>query len=304
MPVVAMTQKSDSSWRASFSDWIASLPQIFVVVSGMGLVVVIGWLDFITGTDISFAVFYVIPVALIGWYGNWVWAIAMSCISAASWFGANLLVQPSVVPSLGIFAWNAATRLGFFLIIGQTLYALRRALEQERIFARTDTLTGALNYRAFHEMAEMERQRALRYQHPLTLLYIDADDFKTVNDQWGHQTGDEVLRRIAETLKSHLRATDVTARLGGDEFAVMLPETSPEAAQTTAHKIRDRLLEEMQRAGQPITFSIGVLTFVKLPNTVDIMVAEADALMYAVKRSGKNAMKYEIAVAPQPIVSE
>lgn len=263
----------------------------------MGLVIFIGWLDFITGADLSFAVFYVIAVALVGWYVNLSWAIIMSCISAAIWFGVNLYVQPSAAPSLEISLWNALTRLGFFLIIARILYELRRALNQEHALARTDAITGALNFRAFHELAEMERQRALRYHHPLTILYIDADNFKTVNDQWGHQAGDEVLRRIADTLKSYLRGTDITARLGGDEFVVLLPETASEAAQATARKLRTRLLEEMQRAGWPITFSIGVLTFPQSPATVDAMVAEADALMYAAKRDGKNTMRYEIAAA-------
>jgi diguanylate cyclase (GGDEF)-like protein len=152
-------------------------------------------------------------------------------------------------------------------------------------------------------MADLELQRARRYRHPLTLLYIDADNFKIVNDQWGHQTGDQVLIRIARILKNHLRGTDITARLGGDEFVVLLPETASEAAQITARKLRTRLLEDLQRAGWPVTFSIGVLTFTTPPYTVDAMVTEADALMYAVKRSGKNAMKYEIATAPPSIES-
>ncbi len=295
-----MNWKSDTSWRAACSAWIASLPGVFVVVSGMGLTALIGWLDYSTGPDISFAVFYVIAVAFIGWYVNQFWAIVISCISAVVWFSVNLRMQPFANHSIGIYMWNALTRLGFFLIITWILCALRRALDQEHALARTDVITGALNFRAFHELAELERQRALRYQHPLTILYIDADDFKSVNDQWGHQTGDEVLRRIVETLKSHLRGTDITARLGGDEFAVLLPEAAPEAAQATAGKLRTRLLEDMQRAGWPMTFSIGVLTFIKPPNTVDAMVAEADALMYAVKHGGKNAMKYEIAVTLPP----
>lgn len=293
-----MTWKSDTSWCTSCSEWIASLPRVFVVVSTMGLVAFIGWLDFMTGSDISFAVFYVIPVTLVSWYVNLPWAIVMSCISATVWFGVNLRLEPSAPPSTGIFLWNALVRLGFFLIITQILCSLRRALEREHALARTDILTGTLNSRAFHEMAELERQRALRYRLPLTMLYIDADNFKEVNDQWGYQTGDKVLQRIAETLKHSLRGTDVTARLGGDEFAVLLPEASPEAAQMTARKLRVRLLETMGQNNWPITFSIGALTFIQPPDTVDAMIAEADMLMYAVKRDGKNALKYEIAVTP------
>lgn len=292
-----MTEQSGHSWGAACSTWIAALPALFVVISGLGLVAVIGWLDYQTGPDISMVIVYVLPIALIGWYVNRAWAAAMSCISAAIGFGVNLRIPPA--PSLAVCAWNALINLGIFLIIAQTFCALRRALHQERRLARTDPLTGALNFRAFYEMAELERQRALRYQHPLTLLYIDADSFKTINAHWGRQAGDAALCRIAETLKSYLRGTDITARLAGDEFAVLLPETPPEAAQATAHKIRMRLLEEMQRAGWPLTFSLGVLTFMASPPPVDAMVAEADALMSAVKASGKNAMKYEIAVAPK-----
>jgi len=287
-----------TTWRATCSASIAALPKWALIGLGLILIILIGALDYMTGTELSCAVFYLLPVVFVAWYGSARWGIFMSCISAVVWFIMNTVTQQALSTHLMVQVWNALTRLGSFLIVTKVLSLFRQALEREHALARTDILTGTFNSRAFHEMVEFERQRAQRYQHPLTMLYIDADNFKDVNDQWGHQTGDKVLQRIAETLKHSLRGTDVTARLGGDEFAVLLPEASPEAAQMTARKLRDRLLETMGQSNWPVTFSIGALTFIQPPDTVDAMIAEADMLMYAVKRDGKNALKYEIAVTP------
>ena len=171
---------------------------------------------------------------------------------------------------------------------------LLSALKSEKALARTDSLTGAVNRRFFHEVLQREMDRSQRYRHPLTVAYLDLDNFKAINDQWGHPTGDKVLRTVVESAQKHLRSTDVIARLNGDEFAFLLPETGQQAAKSAVPKIQAALLQAMHRNAWPVTFSTGVLTCLAPPTTVDEMMKSVDELMYSAKRSGKNAIHYAI----------
>jgi diguanylate cyclase (GGDEF)-like protein len=170
---------------------------------------------------------------------------------------------------------------------------LNRAMQRERIFARTDFLTGVLNARFFHELAQMEINRSARYQRPFTVVFIDVDNFKTINDTFGHTTGDTVLHTIAENIQQNLRKTDIVARVGGDEFVVLLPESDPITAPTVLNNMQQALLKEMQANGWTVTFSIGALTLAGTQISVDELLGRADQLMYVVKNSGKNNIEYE-----------
>jgi diguanylate cyclase (GGDEF)-like protein len=128
----------------------------------------------------------------------------------------------------------------------------------------------------------------------MTLAYIDCDNFKAINDCFGHQTGDNLLCSVANTLQKSIRVTDIVARLGGDEFAILLPETGYEQAEVVIRKIQKILLDVMQKNRWPITFSFGVVTFHSPPNTVDEIIKRSDALMYSAKQSGKNMIKHEV----------
>lgn len=258
---------------------------VFLLVGAVGI------FDFITGYELAFSLFYVIPIFLVTWLiGRWVGIIA-SLASAFVWLGADVAAgNPYSHPLIPI--WNMLIRLSFFVTITLLLSALRSAIEREKELARLDSLTGALNSRFFYELAQMEIDRSQRYKHPFTLAYIDLDNFKTVNDQFGHLTGDHVLRTVVSYAKQHLRKIDVVARLGGDEFALLLPETGQESARIALCKLQSGLLEEMQQNSWMVTFSIGALTCTDVPPTIDELVKMADTLMYSVKRDGKNAIQY------------
>ncbi len=154
--------------------------------------------------------------------------------------------------------------------------------------AHTDVLTGLANNRAFYEQVDHEAERSRRYRHPLTIAYFDLDNFKTVNDQHGHDTGDAVLRMVGQVLKERVRKTDIVARLGGDEFADLFPETDYEEARSLTQNIRPHLLDAMKQNKWPVTFSIGTLVFSKPLDSTREMIKAADNLMYRVKKGGKN----------------
>ena len=268
-----------------------SKPSYVLVLGGFVLTGLIGIVDFLTGYELSFSVFYVLPVAIVTWLTSRRLGLLTSLTCAFVWIGADVTTGHRYSYPL-IPIWNTLIRLAFFVIITLLLSALRRATEREKEFARVDNLTGAVNPRFFYDLAQMEIDRFQRYEHPFTLAYIDLDNFKTVNDQFGHPAGDQVLRIVASSTRKYLRKTDVVARLGGDEFALLLPETNEESARIVLSKIQDGLLEEMRLGNWPITFSIGVLTCIVPPHTTEELVRMADELMYSVKHDSKNSIKY------------
>ncbi len=258
-----------------------------VVIFLLGL----GIIDYLTGFEISFAFFYIFPVSLASWSLGKRPGYIAAVLSAVVWQGANLLAGEQF-SSLAIIFWNAATRLGFFLIISSLLTEVRSLLITESHLSRTDALTDILNRRAFYEAASLELKKLERYGKSLSLVYLDMDDFKAVNDEYGHHTGDRVLQKVAERLKVQLRNTDFVARLGGDEFAVLLPETNESAVVIVVQRLQRGLLAEMVKGGWPVTVSMGVLTCRTAPANPDEMVHLADQLMYSAKQSGKNCIEY------------
>jgi diguanylate cyclase (GGDEF)-like protein len=172
--------------------------------------------------------------------------------------------------------------------LGESESRLKSLLAKEYDLARIDPLTTVPNRRAFYEALDKERVRSLRYHRPLTVAYVDLDNFKKVNDSLGHAVGDELLVEVAAALKTNLRLTDYVGRLGGDEFAVLLPETDATGAKLVLHKLRLRLLEEMKSHSWQVTFSIGAATFLDPPDSLDMIIRVADETMYAIKAQGKN----------------
>lgn len=267
--------------------------QPFWAIAGFALIVAVGIADFLTGYEIAFSLFYLIPISLVTWFAGKRLGIMVAIGSALAWYITDIASgRPYSHPA--IHFWNTGVRTSFFFIVMALLSALRKALEHEKELARVDHLTGAVNARFFSYLAQREIDRSRRYKHPLTVVYIDLDYFKTVNDQFGHNAGDKVLRTVADTASSQLRVTDVVARLGGDEFAALLPETGQEDAQVVISKIQRSLLGEMRKNDWPVTFSIGVLTCTEMPGTVGELIKIADDLMYSVKKNGRNNVSYSI----------
>jgi diguanylate cyclase (GGDEF)-like protein len=260
------------------------------IMGGLGLLCGVGLLDYLTGPELSFSLFYLFPIAMLSWATNARTGVAISFISACIWFAVDVL-SGTRYSSPTIYFWNAAIRFGFFLLV-VLLVQIEKTLELEKRNARTDYLTGVINSRFFNELIQMEIDRSNRYQHPLTIAFIDVDNFKSINDQFGHLTGDKVLETVAKSMQQHLRKTDVVARVGGDEFAILLPEADMDVAQIAISKMQQGLLNEMRVNHWAITFSIGVMTFNTPAQSADEMLNLTDKLMYSVKKQGKNNVSY------------
>jgi diguanylate cyclase (GGDEF)-like protein len=274
----------------NFLENIEKQNKSFIITIGYIIIGVLGIIDTLTGKELDFSLFYVIPILIVTWHTGLGLGIVFSLISALVWLLSDVL--SGNVTLLSIYAWNTLTRLGFFLTIAFLLSRLLTVLEHEREIAHKDYLTGALNSLFFYNVLQMEINRSLRYKNLFTIAYIDLDNIKTVNDEFGHATGDEVLCFVVNQIKNSLRKVDVVARLGGDEFALLMPETTQKSAQVVLSKLQHNILAGMQKNNWPVTLSIGVLTCIDTPPTANEAIKKVDDLMYSVKKSSKNNIKY------------
>ena len=153
--------------------------------------------------------------------------------------------------------------------------------------ASTDGLTGCAVHRVFYERLSLEIARSQRHGHPLSLILVDVDDFKGVNDSYGHLVGDHVLAGIGAVLRARVRSVDLVARLGGDEFGVLLPDTDRSAAAAFAERVRREACAGLE---VPVTLSIGVSGFDGGAPTAEHIVDEADFALYQVKRAGRDGV--------------
>lgn len=275
------------------SKYLHKVPGLLWISMGLAFVALVGVKSHPLNAEFSYWLIYLIPVFIVTWFSERWAGIVISTICALTWIigdiSSGITYSHFTIPY-----WKATARLGSFLILTFTFSSLKSALKNEKEVSRTDSLTGVGNRRYFNELAEMEIHRSLRYKHPFTIIYIDLDDFKMINDYFGHSKGDHVLRAVAQAIQKEIRSTDKIARLGGDEFLVLLPETGFEAAELIFSKIRRVSAEITEREAWPIAFSMGGVTFTSPPPKVDEILRISDSLMYAVKNSGKNGIKHEM----------
>jgi diguanylate cyclase (GGDEF)-like protein len=173
--------------------------------------------------------------------------------------------------------------VSYVILLGGTLVDNVRLFGQVRHRAISDSLTGLANYRRFIELLQGELERSGRTNRHFSVLLMDLDKLKEINDRYGHQTGTRAICRVAEVLRQHCRAIDTAARYGGDEFALLLPETSDSAARRVASRIKQHL--EAATEEPKLTVSVGVATHPSSGTSVQHLLESADQELYAKKAS-------------------
>jgi diguanylate cyclase (GGDEF)-like protein len=217
-------------------------------------------------------------------------AFALAVLATACYIGSGLVADPT--PAIGPLIQMAVTLTGVFLLayVGASVgREQRRARDAAIRLSTIDSLTGLFNRNYFFTALEREIARGDRSGRAFCLVMLDLDDLKAVNDRFGHIAGDQVLRSVAEIVRSGVRKIDVAARYGGDEFVALLPETDPTGGWVLAEKVRLTVAEQGLPGVEPgPTVSVGVVSYPADGRTADALLVSADRAMYASKRGGKN----------------
>ena len=254
-------------------------------------VVIVGCLAALTKQYVNLSPLFVLPVLLVSWYGSSKAGVGLAIFAAFSLLLASEWSVSS--PSTGAI-YGSLVALFAYLSVAILVTNFRKVHGVEVVAADTDALTGISSPRSFYAEIANEILRSSRYGHKFSLIYIDIDDFKKVNDKFGHSTGDNLLIKVAHCLESAFRATDTVARIGGDEFVCLMPETEQDQAKAAILKVEKSFQESMKLNKWKVTFSIGVVTFDLLPDDVHEALKIADELMYSVKNSHKNDIAYRV----------
>jgi diguanylate cyclase (GGDEF)-like protein len=264
------------------------LPDAALMVAGVALLLALAAVKVTTTWhDVPIVDFFLVPVASIAWLARsrtWGYVIAVIAAVLTVWMARAGAANASLAPALV----SAGFRLMFYVVVVVLVGEARELVRVHAEEARVDALTGTANTRAFREVAEREIERLRRSPRPLSVLYLDVDDFKHVNDSFGHGAGDRLLRGIGHVMSGSVRAADLAARIGGDEFVVLMPETDRLAAGQVARRVRQEMERVVLPDGQPVCCSIGVATFATQPADVDELIHHADELMYKAKQRGKD----------------
>ena len=245
---------------ASFAEYVLSLPRWQAIAS-------------ITGASVAGSLLMTI--------------VTMSALGAAQRTFFIALLVATIIPTL------VATPVG--VVLTRLLHELDAARKLAQLLANTDALTGALNRRHFMEMGTLMLARASHDETPMSVLMLDIDDFKKINDRHGHQAGDEVLRTLARTCVKTLRPTDMLARWGGEEFVALLPSTAPADAVSISTRlcaaIAQGSVDTDRNAPIGVTVSVGVAASLDGSARLEELLSRADAAMYEAKLAGKNGVK-------------
>lgn len=254
-------------------------------------VVGIAGLDYLAGPSLRLDPLYYAPVGYGAWRGGRGLALSLAALSALARAGTSVAGGPRL--SAAVIALNAGLQLVGCVAIALLAARVSTLLAAEQETARRDPLTGLHNARALRERFAIEAARAMREPRPLTIANLDLDNFKEVNDRWGHSTGDRVLRRVAEVLVHNLRAADTVARVGGDEFIAVLWGTEPEEARCVLARLCREVGAAMSAAGWPVTTSVGAAGFATCVGDIDAMIAPADRALYRAKHQGRDRLEFE-----------
>ncbi len=262
--------------------------QMLVVLLAATLLV--GYLDYLTGDKLSLYILFFPIISIAGWVLGFRTALAISLLSSVLWLVDDYLEPHTPLPD-GYEHWATLVRFAVFASFALVLARLRASLDREQQLASHDALTGLANRQWLFNLGERELARCRRSRLPITAIFLDCDGFKAVNDAYGHDAGDAVLRAVASALMNNCRPTDVVARLGGDEFVVLVSDMEASHVRDFAARLKTELLSAMAIGSWAVTFSMGVATFCDPPTDLDKVIQAADDLMYLVKHHRKNGIE-------------
>ena len=273
------------------SDWVLSKPSLKVLFPlkffTLLSIIFIGYLHFIIGPSFEFHLFFLVPIMVASWFTGVFFCYFVLCLTIFSWTLGEYLLASNNIESLP-FLFNSTIHALILAYITYLLRYIRHLLIRESQLAREDSLTKTPNRRSFYESGEIAFSTGHRQQLPVTIIFIDVDSFKSINDTYGHKIGDKLLFEAAQVMNQHVRKNDVLGRIGGDEFCLILLNVEKEQAHSYATNLKEKLAEKMYQHQWQTTFSMGIVTYRVTPPDFLNTIEQADRLMYEVKINGRN----------------
>lgn len=289
--------KTARLWRETIHK-LFSLKRNTTLLVSVALFSAIAVADYLTPPELNLTFLYVFVILLVCWNVGTRAGIVFAALSSAMQF---ITFSESMGLSLDpLYRYVALGNRAFtFLVVVGLTAPLRQLYEREQRTSRVDFLTNVLNRMALYELLSIELARNQRMGNPFSVAYLDCDNFKDINDRFGHEEGDLLLRAVARTIKRTLRITDAVARFGGDEFVVLLPDTGSDTALEIMGRLRTELDRLAAQGNWPVTFSIGLGVFNRPGLSPEDIVHRCDTLMYRVKNQRKNGLAWELVTLGQ-----
>jgi diguanylate cyclase (GGDEF)-like protein len=272
----------------------SSLDKRVVFVFALLLEAAIFWHDYVASPLISFELYYFAPIAITAWYVGRIPAYVLAALSSLT--RAHLYATMFAKDGQWLYAYDFLLDSLLFFLVAYLILQFTRLVSKLTNESHTDHLTGVNNRRHFFEAGAAEVSRSFRYKYPLTLVYIDIDNFKRINDSHGHSRGDQLLADLAKAMREGLRASDVLGRIGGDEFAIVLPHTNLPQAELFVQRMREELEAVVAPFNPRVTLSVGVVVYSADKSlTLDDLISKADKSMYSIKHATKDAASFAMA---------
>lgn len=265
-------------------------PSTIIIMSLM--VVTVTAFDKFTGYDIKATPIYILVALYIMWKGTSVVHFGLVAIMTALWTVIELHDAPNEHIDNNIAMINMIMNILTVVVVSISMLAFHRAAKMA-LSANTDPLTEIFSRRYIYDIMPVIIGELKRHNRSMAIMFIDCDNFKKVNDEYGHAAGDAVLRVVASTIMENIRIGDIPVRLGGDEFIVIFREISGSKLSQVVQRCIEALNKQMTSREWPITFSVGVVEFDNPPDNIDDAINYGDQLMYRAKRDGKDRVVYD-----------
>lgn len=272
---------------------LTKVPDALALLAGFVLSMLLAAIYALAGMPPIFPLFFMLPIGLVTLATNASMGGALAIFSTILWLlvdlprgDAGVMVAPSLINTL----------LGLALFLG-TVYILDEfatVIKRERDSAYEDPLTGLPNLHGFFELAEREITRAKRNRVPISIAYIGIDNLDKVITQQGKKAANKILQQLAHSLVSNTRGTDVSARIGDSDFILLMSETGIEGGIKGIRRVNDLLMKIIEEYDMPVSFNIGLVTYNILPESIDQMIAYADAIKEESRQPGQDRIQHKV----------
>ncbi len=270
------------------SETLRLLPATFYLLVGVLFAFVISFLRYLTGPDLSFTLFYLLPVAVVAWYSRLWAALLVGAVSTLFWLGSDILLE-SVSDTL--LYVNAFSRL---LLIGGVSYVVYKFVELARIqedMVVMDPVTGVSSRSGFYALANKEIHRNKRYKRPFSAALLEVGNLKEIAESRDHYTAGFIMQTVAQIIRKNIRSSDLIARIDDTEFIILLSETGDDS-RLVVEKIVKKMTRIMKKNRWPVVFHAGVITFPHAPEDVDDIVRAGQELKEEAKQEKGSPVKH------------